>query len=1086
MKLPRPPSGYVKLRAPCTIKIPPLIVLILFLLNIYSSGYAQTGELNLTLNDVEIKEVFEAIENQSDYRFFYFSEQIDLGRKVSVNAVNESLTNILDDLFESSQLTYQILDNRRVVILPAASDQDTKPIVTGRVTDKDTKEPLPVVNIRIKGTMDGTTTDLDGTYIIELPSENAVLVFTYMGYETIEIPYDGSKTIDVELGVLAKTIDELVVIGYGTTTKKDLTGSVAAIDGDLVSSVPVTKLEQAIQGRAAGVQVIQGDASPGADPIIVIRGRNSINTGTAPLWIVDGFPFAGTVNPNDVASISVLKDASATAIYGSRGSNGVILVTTKKGLRNQQNLNIDFNTGISEIRKQVGLLNADQWVNIGKLEGDRVEWDGPDTNWPAQIQRTGRRQEFNLSYQGGSENSRTFFSLNYKDVEGIIKNSYYQSLQARMNFERNISKNFVVSNMMSASYAKDNRVNASYEALLFPPIYDIMDENGNYTYISSVGLTNPVGIVEELIDLWKNVDIYDYLSAKLTLLDKITANVSLGGAIRNQHNQNFIPRALVDLAEGYGSAGQGYNTSLNWVNENQITYEDRIAEDHNIKGTAFFSQEFSRHEGFTANNQLLLTESLRYNNLNLNDTLATVGSYANQETLMSIGARFDYNYKNKYYFTATFRRDGSSKFSEGNKWANFPALAVSWRLNEENFLSGVDAITNLKLRFSYGKTGNQAIPINRSRLQYNLSVTRAVFNNELQPALARTVLENPDLTWETTTQYNGGVDLSILYNRLSLTVDYYYKLTSDLLFQKNLAGAAGGGIMYINKGTVSNKGLEIGVSANLFNKVNFSWVIDGNYSYNRNLVVDLEDTKVVSLGTRFAGTLNDETHFLSEGYPMGVFYGYHVLGIFADQEEVDAHPLQTAIPGAPGEYKLKDMNNDGIVDVNDRTIIGNAEPDFIFGLNNNIRYKDFTLSFFIQGSVGNEIYNVYNCVLIGGIKNFNRSIEFLNAWTPENTETNIPKPNAVATRSLSAFVEDGSYIRLKDISISYSFPKRFLQRLKIEHLSLSVGAQNYLTLTNYSGYDPEVSADPGNIWQGVDWEGYPTMKSIRLGLKAQF
>jgi hypothetical protein len=328
--------------------------------------------------------------------------------------------------------------------------------------------------------------------------------------------------------------------------------------------------------------------------------------------------------------------------------------------------------------------------------------------------------------------------------------------------------------------------------------------------------------------------------------------------------------------------------------------------------------------------------------------------------------------------------------------------------------------------------------------------------------------------------------VSLFANRLSLTADYYYKLTSDLLFQKNLAGAAGGGIMYINKGEVSNKGLEIGFSANPIRRDHFSWVIDGNYSYNRNLVVDLEDTKVISLGARFAGTLNDETHFLSEGYPMGVFYGYQVEGIFEDQEDVDAHPQQTAVPAAPGEYKLKDMNNDGIVDVNDRTIIGNAEPDFIFGLNNHLRYKSLTLSFFIQGSIGNEIYNVYNCVLVGGIKNFNRSIEFLNAWSPENTKTHVPKPNAVATKSLSSFVEDGSYIRLKDISLSYALPRRFLQKLKIKDLSISVSAQNYLTFTKYSGYDPEVSADPGNIWQGIDWEGYPTMKSITLGFQAQF
>lgn len=1080
-------SGNKNLRDSLISRKYPLIILILCLMSLSKMAYSQTGTFNLSLNDVEIKQVFDNIEKQSDYRFFYLSEQIDLGRIVSVNAVNETLQNILDELFKTTELSYQILDDNRIVILPVTSDQNQNPIiVSGKVTDMETKEPLPGVNILIKGSMDGTISDVDGSYSIELPSKNDVIVFRYMGYAVREIAYTGLKIINVELTVGSKSIDELVVIGYGTTTKKDVTGSVASINEDLITAVPVTKIEQAIQGRVSGVQVIQGYASPGSNPIIVIRGRNSINTETAPLWIVDGFPYAGSVNPNDVASISVLKDASATAIYGSRGSNGVILVTTKKGLRNKQNVNVNFSTGISEIRRQVELLNAEQWVNVGVLDANRVEWDGPDTNWPDQIQRIGQRQEFNLSYQGGSENSRSFFSVNYKDVEGIIKNSDYQSLQARMNSERNISKNFKISNMMSATYSLNNRVNSSFEALLFPPIYDILDINENYTYKSNVGLTNPVGAVTELVHLYKDINIYDYLSAELKIVDKVTAKVSVGGSAGNGHNQNFIPRSLVNLANGYGSASQRYNSSVNWVNENQITYSDKIGDDHTIKATGFYSQEYSRYEGFSATNQLLLSESLGYNNLNLNDTMETVGSYANQQTLMSLGARFDYNYKNKYYFTATFRRDGSSKFSEGNKWANFPALAVSWRLNEENFLKDVDEISNLKLRLSYGKTGNQAIPINRSRLQYNLSSSRAVFNNISQPAFIRTVLENPDLTWETTSQYNGGVDLSVFNDKLSLTVDYYYKLTSDLLFQKNLAGAAGGGVMYINKGKVSNKGLEIGISASLLESRNFSWVIEGNYSFNRNMVVDLEDTKIISLGARFGGWINDETHFLSEGYPMGVFYGYQVEGVFADQEDVDAHPEQTAIAGAPGEYKLKDINNDGIIDIDDRTIIGNAEPDFIFGINNNISYRAFTLSFFFQGSIGNEIYNVYNVALLGGLKNYNRSIEYANAWSPENTDTNIPKPGAISTQSLSAYVEDGSYIRLKDISISYTLPKKLSQKLKIENLSVSASAQNYLTITKYKGYDPEVSMDAGNIWQGVDWGSYPTVKSITLGLKAQF
>lgn len=1065
----------------------PFLILFSCLFNFYVDGYAQTGKFSINLENVEIRQVFEEIENQSDLKFFYLTEQIDLSRKISVTSYNESVEVILDKVFQSSGITYNILENNLVVIVPTDKDQTREEIwIKGLVTDKNTGEPIPGVNIIIEGTYDGTISDLDGKYSIYLPSENAILIFSFMGYAEQKIPYSGSDVINVELDVETKSLDEVVVIGYGTTAKKDITGSLASIDEAKVSAVPITKIEESIKGRVAGVQVVQGNSAPGSDPIVVIRGRNSINTSTGPLWIVDGFPFAGSINPNDVASMTVLKDASATAIYGSRGSNGVILVTTKKGQRNKQSIDFTALYSISEVRNQVELLNAEQWVNVGVAEADRVEWDGPNTNWPEQIQRTAERQEYNLSYRGGSENSRTYFSLNYKDIEGIIKNSSYESLQGRINTERNFSRNFKISNSLSATASKNSKSNASFEAMLFPPIYDIKDENDNYTYISSVGLTNPVGATSEIINDWKTYSIYNYILGELKILEKLTAKVSLGGSVESNHNQNFTPRSIVNMYNGFGSAGQEYNSSINWTNENQLTYKDQIAENHNITATGFFSQEASRYEGFLASNQLLFSEALTYNKLSLNDTMQTVDSYANKQTLLSLGARFDYNYKNKYYVTASFRRDGSSKFSENNKWANFPSLALSWRINEENFMKDLDQITNLKIRMSYGRTGNQAIPVNRSRLQYDISDLRAVFNNVSQVALKRIVLENPDLTWETTEQYNAGIDLSALENRLSLTLDYYYKNTFDLLFLKNLTGATGGGTMYINKGQVTNQGLEIGLSMNIINHSNFSWTMDCIYSHNRNMVVDLEDTKKISLGTQFAGWINDETHFLSEGYPMGVFYGYQVEGVFADQEDVDSHPKQTAIYASPGQYKLKDINNDGIVDVNDRTIIGNAEPDFIFGFDNNIQYKNLTLSIFIQGSVGNEIYNVHNVALLGGLKNYNRSIDYLNAWSPENTHTHIPKPGAVVTKSLSAYVEDGSYLRLRDISLSYTLPQQFSSKLHVEDLQLSISAQNYLTWTNYQGYDPEVSWNSGNIYQGVDWQNYPSVKSITFGLKVQF
>ena len=948
---------------------------------------------------------------------------------------------------------------------------------------------LPGVNIFEKGTTNGTITNILGKYSITLENaENAVLVFSYVGYETYEVEVLGKATIDCRLIEDITTLNEVVVIGYGSSTKRDITGALSVVDSDVVTSRPVTRVEEALQGRVSGVSVVQSDHQPGSVPTIVIRGRNSMGldgSSSGPLWIVDGFPYAGTVNPNDVESITVLKDASATAIYGSRGSNGVILVTTKKGSRDKQSVNFLSNFSFSQVRDKVDLLTGPQII---ELEGGFD--DGADTDWQDLILRDGMRQEYGVSYSGGNNKSRTFISLNYQDNQGILVNTYYKSLQSRINTERKLSDHFKFSNIFSATISDDNKTNINYtdysftsrNALLFPSTKKPMDEEGNYLYHQDIGLSNPYAMVQERINSDRVNKIYNFLSGEANFFnEKLKAKVSLGGTIGNTHNVNFWPKTVQGIQSGLGQAGQKYIWEASWTNENQLSYA-HFFRGHSIKAIGFFTQEFNRYGNFWASNSNLATDDLSYHGMYLNLDNRTLGNGVAQNTLMSYGVRFNYNFKSKYYFTATVRRDGSSRFAKNNKWAVFPAFATSWRLNEEEFMQGFSWLSNSKIRATYGKTGNQAIPAVQTLEQYAEGSEYVVLGVPEVPqlGLVQTVIQNDDLMWETTSQANVGLDLGFLNERFTLVVDYYNKLTTDLLFKKLVTG---GQIQYYNAGSVSNEGFELSIGAGIVDNENFRWSINANYSFNRNKVVELGDVEEIKQNPLFPGFINDPLTYLRTGYPMGIFYGYQVEGVFVDEEDVASHPEQTAIPAEPGEYKLKDVNNDGVVDANDQTIIGNAEPTYVFGFNNLFSYKSFDFGIFIQGSIGNEIYNVNNAALRAGAKQYNRHIDYLNRWTEDNRYTDIPKAGAVSTQSVSAYIEDGTYIRVKDINLTYNLPTKFANTIKVEKLSVSVSAQNWFTFTDYKGYDPEVSFRSGNTEQGIDYSAYPSTKSITLGLK---
>jgi TonB-linked SusC/RagA family outer membrane protein len=974
--------------------------------------------------------------------------------------------------------------------------------VTGTVTSAVDGIPLPGVNVYVKGTTKGTITDTEGNFKITADSPEDILVFSFIGYQNEEVVIGNQTVINIVLTEETEALEEVVVIGYGTVRKKDLTGSVSTVSAKEITALPVTSPGEALKGRSAGVYVIQGDAQPGESPMIIIRGRNSINTSNSPLWIVDGYPYEGQVNPEDIASISILKDASSTAIYGSRGSNGVILVTTKKGLAERNRIQFSSSFGVYEIRKKLPMLNTAQYMDLQKESGAAPISDSllntlPDYYWQDEVYRTGYRQEYNLGYSGGNENTLVYLSANYQKYEGIVKNSYFERFQTRMNVDKTINKNIRFGNNLAVFYVRKNGTlrntsgrekepSVSHSALAFPPRYEIKDADGNYVYRSSIGVTHPVAAATERIDKTREIGVNENAFAEIRFLKDFTARLSVGATLKQDLNQKFWPKTVTSNISDLPQAEQATEQSSGIYSISQLSYQKTLGDKHNISATAFYQYEFNRDDQVSAGVYEIATDVLLYNELEGGEGFYAA-SGAGQDVLKSVGSRLNYVFGEKYYFTFTFRRDGCSKFSENNKWANFPAVAVAWDISKEKFVQNIAIINQLKFRNSYGLSGNQAIGRYQTFETYRSSQRVGyLFNNVFQPGITGDWAANPNLKWETSRQFDAGIDLSAFESRVNLVIDYYHKINENLLMIRELPATSFFTRMRVNAGEVQNYGFESSLNVHAVQKRDFQWSITANYSFNRNKILKLDEEQEIYEGG-ISGTIDETTHILREGFPLGLFYGYETDGIFKDDEEASAYISQSSvIPNEGGQFRIVDVNEDGKIDVNDRTFIGNPEPDFIYGLNSDINFRNFSFNIFIQGSYGNELYNYYRPVFYVPGKNINKHTDLLNRWTPENTETSVPKVGAETSKSLSAYVEDGSYLRVRNISLSYRLPEKLLNRLKIQSFTISASLQNWFTITSYSGYDPEVSyRGNDNILQGIDWAGYPATRNMTFGIKLE-
>ena len=898
-----------------------------------------------------------------------------------------------------------------------------------------------------------------------------------------------------------KTIEEVVVIGYGKAKAKDLTGSVSVINLNKTGNQPVADIGQAIQGRASGVTVINS-GEPGSNVTFRIRGTGTIQNNN-PLIVVDGMPLNGglnQINMSDVESINILKDASSTAIYGSRGANGVVMITTKRGAKGGI-LNFDTFTGIQSVSNMIKVLDASQYAQLnnemlanGGLtpnpEFANPSSLGAGTNWLAALFNPSILSSYSLSYGDRSEKSNLYVSTSYFNQKGVVLNTNYDRYIVQINGDTKLKSFLKIGNSVKLQH--DIKKNGSYDikgTILSLPTRPIYDTNGNWAGPGSNPLLygdidNPIGKATIVENSTKGYNIQGNIYAEAEIIKDLKFK-SLGGIETNiWYNRTWSPKYSWGVKSQENSyLFEGSNRSITLLWDNTLTYDKTIGK-HHINAVIGSSAQNNKYNYLSASVQKFASDNTQQID---NGILQPVQhGNASEWAIMSYLGRVNYNFANKYYVTATIRRDGSSRFGMDNRWGWFPSAALAWRISNENFLKNSNVINNLKLRLGYGITGNQEIGNYSFSSSYNTYLYN--FNNSYVSAVLPTVLPNPNVKWEGQEQYNAGFDLDLFNNRISLIVDGYVKNTNDMLVPMSVPVTSGYSDVYvpsINAGKIQNKGFEVTLSTKNIIKNDFKWSSDAVFSYNKNNVESINsDTPIITA----SGGFNSAIGLIKAGYPVNVFYGYITDGIFQNQAEVDSHAVQmpgsnSATSTAPGDIRFKDLNNDGVVNDKDRTIIGNPNPKFTFSFNNTFSYKNFDLTIFLQGSYGNDIFNANRMYTEAMSIIQNQSTAVLGRWTGEGTSNNIPRaiygdPNQ-NSRVSDRYIEDGSYLKIKNINLSYTLPKAVFGQ-NFNSVKIFVSAQNLVTWTKYSGFDPEVPVN------GIDNGTYPITRTVSLGLNIGF
>lgn len=1020
--------------------------------------------------------------------------------------------------------------------------------------------PLIAVTVYEDGnTTNGTVTDFDGNYSVKVSSSKAVLVFSCLGYAEIKEVAGNRGIINVVMNEEQLSIDaaEVVSVGYGSVARRDLTGSVSKVDMGEIMKTPVTNFDQALTGKVAGVVVTTSDGALGADANITIRGNNSLTQSSAPLYIIDGFPtessMATAISSADIESIDILKDASATAIYGARGANGVIVITTKQGQEGKPKVNFSASWTGSALANKVDLMDAYQFVSLQSdmseqfgtskqylRDADGLEVYTPEdyrgvesTDWQDMIYRNALTQNYNISLSGGSKEAQNRYNASFSatDQGGIIVNSNFQRYQGKLNFQQKIGKKVTVDLLANYSRAITDGVTPTsaqqsssasgwlmYSVWGYRPVLPLSQQNEGESYTDSILDAGAASSDDYRFNPAKTVrneyrkTMVDYLNANLGLtweiIDdlklKITGGYTLNKRRREEFNGTQTYTGYVGSPSGKGINGSIYwNDKRTWLNENTLTYTKRFARKHNFQFLAGFTMQGETFDYKGIISEQMTTEALGINGIH-------TGSYQNVTpwqydwAMMSGLFRVNYNYKYKYYVTASFRADGSSKFPDGNKWGYFPSAGLSWNFNREDALKDKEWLSNGKLRMSWGLTGN-----NRTTTPYDYYSQIAtlpghvesydyVFNGQIIPGYYPSNMTNDKLRWETTEQWNAGLDVSFLDSRIKFTADWYLKNTRDLLLQATIPSSSGYTSAMMNIGAMQNQGVELTLDLVPVRKKNFVWSMNFNIAMNRNKVTALTNDQYSLLAkVSWDYNYNSQYPYITQvGKPSGMMYGYMYEGTYK-QEDFNGNVLKNGVPymssvgrdqTRPGDPKYSDINADGIIDDNDRTIIGCGQPLHTGGFGNTFNFYGFDVNIFFSWSYGNDIINANRLIFENGSKqNLNLLASYADHWSESNSDSDIPRigANGMSVYS-SRVVEDGSFLRLKSLTVGYTFPRSVLRKLHFDTMRVYLSADNLFTITGYSGPDPEVSTRNSVLTPGFDWSAYPRSRGITAGLSFTF
>jgi TonB-dependent starch-binding outer membrane protein SusC len=958
--------------------------------------------------------------------------------------------------------------------------------VSGTVSDAQTNEPLIGVAITVLPGKIGTVTDINGNF--SLPTGDS-LVLRYVGYAELRMAIT-RRNLRLQMEPTAAELTEVVVIGYGSQSRRDVTGSVVSVSGKDLEKKPITRIENALQGQAAGVQVTQYSGKPGNTMSIRVRGATSLSAGNEPLYVVDGVPILNTegLNPADISSIEVLKDASASAIYGARAANGVVLITTKRGTAGRSTISFASSAGISQVTRQLDMLNTadyialinESYTNSGQQPRLNPEdYTVYNTNWQDEIYRDAATSNHQLSAQGGSENSRYFLSINRQNQDGIVRESGYKRTGVRFNFSSDLRKNIAVgsnfnlSNVRFAAVPDNSRVNQGgviLGALSSPPLIGIYNEDGTYTTNPLQSWENPVANIEAPIDNVNTNRVVGNVFLDLGLLKNLKFKTSFGIEAYNNKNDYFLDPFRTQFGRSLQGIGTvSTNQELIWLSENTLTYQRQFKQ-HHITVLGGVTAQESRYEGTFARAEGFPNGTVT--SLNAGSRKIEASSFASQWALFSYLGRASYKFNEKYLVDVNFRADGSSRFGANHRYSYFPSASVGWRISEEGFMRGVKAINDMKLRVSVGTNGNQNIGDFAS---YGLYATGSNYNlnGVILPGTRPSSIGNADLRWETTSQWNAGIDLTIADYRLNFTADIYQKNTRDLLINVDLPQSTGFSSGIQNLGAIRNSGVELAVRSKNVIRPKFNWSTNFNISANRNEVENIGGPDKII----FAGNIPESgfSVIVQEGLPLGAFYGFVNQGVNPEN----------------GDLVFADLNADGVVNDDDRRVIGDPNPDFIAGFGNNISWGNFELDVLFQAVYGNDVLNAtrIETEAMNSVKN--GSAETLTRWRNPGDITRMPRavfgdPNRNA-RISDRFIEDGSYLRLRNITLTYNLPAVAQKRMRLQQAALFVSGQNIWTLTNYSGYDPEVNRDGGSSTsQGIDYGTYPQARLFTGGIRFDF